>query len=121
MKTASLLLVALAVPSFAFGQWKRLPSLPDQEGFAAPFAGVSHDALIVAGGANFPEKKPWDGGTKVWYDAIFVLEKPEGEWKIAGKLPRPLAYGVSVTHRNSVVCVGGSDSKRHYSDVFRIE
>jgi N-acetylneuraminic acid mutarotase len=28
---------------------------------------------------------------------------------------------VSVTHGNAVVCVGGSDSKRHYSDAFRIE
>jgi N-acetylneuraminic acid mutarotase len=77
--------------------------------------------LFVAGGANFPAKRPWEGGKKVWYDTIFVLDRPNGEWKIAGKLPRPLGYGVSVTHRNGVVCVGGSDANRHYANAFRLE
>ena len=39
-------------------------------------AGVSGGALLVAGGANFPDKKPWQGGTKVWYDTVFVLDEP---------------------------------------------
>lgn len=102
-------------------EWKRLPSLPDKEGFAGSFAGVSNGAMIVAGGANFPDKKPWDGGKKVWHDTVFVLEKPNAKWKIAGKLPRPLGYGVSVTHRTGVVCVGGSDVDRHYADAFRLD
>jgi len=85
------------------------------------FAGVSNGALLAAGGANFPDKKPWEGGKKVWYDKVFVLEKPDGVWKVAGKLPRPLGYGVSVTHGGGVVCVGGSDAERHYEDCFRLE
>ncbi len=103
------------------GDWKPLPPLPDKEGFAGPFAGVSHGALLVAGGANFPEKKPWEGGRKVWYDTIFALDRPDGQWSVAGKLPRPLGYGVSVTHRDRVVCVGGSDAQRHHADAFRLE
>jgi N-acetylneuraminic acid mutarotase len=105
----------------AEGEWRQLPSLPDSEGFAGMYAGVSHGALIVAGGANFPRKKPWEGGTKVWYDTVYVLEKPTARWKVAGKLPRPLGYGVSVTHSNAVICVGGSDHDRHYANVFRLE
>ncbi len=101
--------------------WKRLPSLPDNEGFAGAYAGVSNGALLVAGGANFPGKKPWDGGKKVWYDSVFVLEKPNEEWKHAGTLPRPMGYGISLTHGDGVVCVGGSDADRHYADVFRLE
>ena len=101
--------------------WSKLPSLPDKEGFASMFAGVSGGALLVAGGANFPDKKPWEGGKKVWHDTVFVLEKPDGEWEIAGKLPHPLGYGVSVTWRDSVICVGGSDAELHHSKVFRIE
>src|SRR5580692_4015153 len=58
--------------------WQQLPPLPDREGFATPFDGTSNGALIVAGGANFPEKRPWEGGTKIWYDAIFVLTDPQG-------------------------------------------
>ena len=59
--------------------WDELPPLPPsagqakQPGVAGPFAGVHGDALIVAGGANFPDKMPWEGGTKVWWDDIWVL------------------------------------------------
>jgi N-acetylneuraminic acid mutarotase len=85
------------------------------------FAGVSNGALIVAGGANFPDKRPWEGGKKTWYDTVFVLEKTDGTWKsLAGGLPRRLGYGVSVTHGGGVVCVGGSDIDRHYADAFRL-
>jgi N-acetylneuraminic acid mutarotase len=98
-----------------------LPPLPDNEGVAGTFAGVTHGALVVAGGANFPNKKPWQGGKKVWHDAAYVLDQPGGKWLPAGKLPRPLGYGVSVTHGNAVVCVGGSDAVQHYADAFRLE
>jgi N-acetylneuraminic acid mutarotase len=102
-------------------KWTELPPLPDREGFAGAFAGVSGGTLIVAGGANFPDKKPWEGGKKVWYDRVFVLDRPDGVWKRVGPLPRPLGYGVSVTYRGAVIFVGGSDIERHYSDAFRIE
>ena len=46
--------------------WTELPELPVSLGVAGPFAGVSHDVLIVGGGANFPNGAPWDGGAKVW-------------------------------------------------------
>jgi len=101
--------------------WERLPNLPNEEGIAGAFGGTSNGALLVAGGANFPDAKPWDGGKKVWYDTIFVLKKPDGEWRSAGTLPRPLAYGVSLTHHDAVVCVGGSDANRHYADAFRLQ
>lgn len=98
--------------------WKQLAPVPDAEGFAFAFAGVSHDALLVAGGANFPGKRPWEGGAKVWYDDVFVLESPDGVWRRAGKLPRPNAYGVSFTTSRGVVCAGGGDAKEHLRDVF---
>jgi N-acetylneuraminic acid mutarotase len=119
----TLLLLGLLVPGTGVvaGEWKRLPNIPDREGFAGSFAGVSGGVLLVAGGANFPDRKPWEGGKKVWYDTIFVLDRPDGEWKAAGKLPRRLGYGVAVAYRTGVVCVGGSDADRHYADAFRLE
>ena len=103
-------------------EWEELPPLPDGHiGVAGPFAGVSNDALIVAGGANFPNGYPWDGGEKVWYAEAYVLEKTgDGAyaWRTGFALERPLAYGASVTTEDGVVCIGGCDAERCYADCF---
>lgn len=101
-------------------EFSKLPTLPDREGFAGAFAGVSGGTLIVAGGANFPDKKPWEGGKKVWYDTVFVLKKTKGPWAVAGKLPRPLGYGISVSTKAGLVCIGGSDATQHHTEVFQL-
>jgi SSS family transporter len=96
-----------------------IPPLPDPEGFAGMFAGVSGGALVLAGGANFPEKRPWEeGAQKVWYDHIFVLPEPRAPWQTGFQLPRPLGYGTSVDTDEGIVCIGGGDASRHYADVF---
>ncbi|MBN9694070.1 MAG: galactose oxidase [Verrucomicrobia bacterium] len=100
--------------------WKRLPDLPDQIGVAGAFAGVSGGVLIVAGGANFPDAPPWEGGTKVWHDTIWALEKPGGEWRKAGRLSRPNGYGVSATSRLGLICLGGGDAAQHFSHVWSL-
>jgi len=98
-----------------------MPALPDAEGFAGMFAGVSGETLLVAGGANFPDRRPWEGGTKAWYDSIYALSPGGGEWSQAGKLPRPLAYGVSIQTDRGVLCAGGADAQRHYADAFLMQ
>jgi len=116
---AGLLLGAVRAQAVDVLAWQKLPALPDNLGFAGPFAGVSDDALIVAGGANFPDGRPWTGAQKIWHDRIFVLDRPDGEWRIAdAKLPRPLGYGVSLTTDNGIACLGGSDATNHYADAF---
>ena len=114
------LLILLSLTSTVFAAdlaWKQLPSLPDKEGFAGSFAGVSGGALVVAGGTNFPDKKPWDGGTKAWYDTIYSLESPKGEWRVIGKLPRPNGYGVSITTPDGLLIIGGGNATEHFRDV----
>jgi N-acetylneuraminic acid mutarotase len=113
-------LIALFVSVSARGDWRKLAPIPDDVGVAGAFAGVSGGALIVAGGANFPGKKPWEGGEKVWHDAVYALERPDGRWRVAGRLPRPLGYGVCVTQGGGVVCAGGTDAKGHHADAFRL-
>src|ERR1035441_1318856 len=98
--------------------WSELPPLPDANGFAGPFAGVSGGGLLVAGGANFPKTLPWEGGQKVWYDLVFVLPKPDGKWLFGFRLPRPVGYGVSVTTTRGVLCAGGGDAKESFRDTF---
>jgi N-acetylneuraminic acid mutarotase len=99
--------------------WDTLPAIPDSIGFAGSFAGVANNVLIVAGGSNFPDGgTPWNGGKKVWSDRVFVLEHPDGAWKEAGRLPRPLGYGASISTGKGLICIGGSNAAGHYSDVF---
>lgn len=134
-------LLGVLPTSLAFPQdvWSQKLSIPDREGFASPIAGVSHGALLVAGGANFPDAKPWEGGKKVYYDRIFMLgddktrsdrreAKPlepgsgrAGDWQEVGRLPRPMAYAVSVTWRDRVLCAGGNDQDHVFDDVFAME
>ncbi len=117
-------------------EWSELPQLPPAEGqetqigVAGPFAGVHNDALIVAGGANFPASVPWkklpDGSSpaKVYHDDIFVLVKAgeQNDWVSTNvKLPRPLAYGVSISTADGIICIGGTDGKQCYADVFVIK
>jgi N-acetylneuraminate epimerase len=118
LMSASCALVAAAQD---LGRWDRLPDLPGKLGVAGAFAGVSNGALIVAGGANFPQGMPWQGGKKVWRDAVWVWREGALAFTEAGKLPRPLAYGVSCsTYFGTVACIGGCDEERHYGDTFQL-
>lgn len=102
-------------------QWRSLAPLPDPIGFAGAFAGEANGALVVAGGSNFPGGgKPWNGASKVYSDRIFVLEHVGGHWKEAGKLPKPLGYGASITWKDSLICLGGSNTAGCYTDVYII-
>lgn len=99
-----------------------LPSIPDPIGFAGSFAGVSNGTLLVAGGANFPDGgAPWTGSKKKWHDQIFALESPDGKWKLAGQLPQPLGYGASITWKNALIIIGGSNEKCHTDEVFMLQ
>ncbi len=97
-------------------KWTPLPSLPNTPGVASPFVGISGEALLVAGGANFPDAPPWKNGTKIWHDDVYALI--DHSWRIVGKLPKPTAYGISFQTSQGILCVGGSDSKSHLNDVF---
>lgn len=114
--------VLCALPTAAAAEadllsWEEMPALPDSLGVAGPFVGIHNNALIVAGGANFPQPV-WDND-KVWHDQIHVLTK-DGEtlsWLIGGTLPQVTAYGAAVSTDDGVVCIGGNDSEQTFDDV----
>lgn len=97
--------------------FKALPSLPDTQGLAGMFGGVSDGKLFCMGGANFPDKKPWEGGKKKWYDDIYMLAEGANWVKLKQKLPYPLAYGVSVTCKDKIILIGGNDDTKHSAKV----
>jgi N-acetylneuraminate epimerase len=109
------------IPAFSASAeviWKSLPAIPDNEGFAGSYAGESGGVLIVAGGANFPDRRPWEGGAKIWYDRVFALVPGERQWRRAGTLPCVAGYGASVSLEDGVLLIGGGDAKRNFNDVW---
>ncbi|MEA3365209.1 MAG: hypothetical protein U9Q79_06160 [Candidatus Hydrogenedentes bacterium] len=103
-------------------KWSELPPIPNPEGVAGPFVGVHNDALIVAGGANFPNKPRWETD-KVWHADTYVLVK-RGDgytWLTPAPLPAPRAYGAAVSTPHGVLCMGGNDAITTYADVFLLQ
>jgi len=96
-------------------KWNQLPPLPDSTiGFAGAFSGVAGGAMLVAGGANFPQGLPWetkaDGSAppKIYYRDIWVLPAKDASWKKAeAALPAAAAYGVSLPAPGGLLCIGG--------------
>ena len=88
---------------------KTLPPIPDAayaKGVSAPFCGVLDGTLIVAGGANFPEKSLLEGGPKRVYKDIWAL-KADG-WERIGELPDSTAYGATFSLPGRLILAGGS-------------
>jgi len=99
--------------------WKKISSVPDAGdaktslGLAGAINGVNNDVLIVAGGSNFHNKLPWEGGKKVYYDKIFVLQKNgyEYSWNknVKSVLPQSIAYCGNTSTPSGIVYVGGEN------------
>ena len=91
-----------------------LPSLPAQNdsiaslGYAGMLGGISNGVLVVAGGANFPNGLPWQGGKKEWSKNIYIFEN--NTWRLSTKeLPVPMAYSASVLIDKGILCIGGNN------------
>ena len=92
------------------------------KGVSAAFAGMAGGQVIMAGGCNFPDVPAADGGKKRFYDYVVSLENigDTPKWRHVGHLPSPVAYGVSVTTADGVVCAGGMTPNDAVSDVSRL-
>ena len=99
-------------------QWKVATELPadsgmqHSKGFAGPVTGISKNVLIVAGGANFPDAMPWEGGKKKYYDEGYIYNRIKGKLVLTEKrftLPTPLAYAASCTTPNGLFFAGGEN------------
>ena len=99
-------------------EWKTIAALPSFNnqsksiGVAGPIVGVINNKLIVAGGANFPDKLPWQGGKKAYYNNISIFKKDKGEvleQLIASKLPDNIAYAANCISPLGIVYAGGEN------------
>ncbi|GBF18050.1 sodium/glucose cotransporter [Arenibacter sp. NBRC 103722] len=112
-------------------EYSHFPNLPPntgqkvQPGLAGAYTGIDDDFLIVAGGANFPDKLPWEGGTKTYYDEIFILKKKTDgtfQWETNSKrIPFSSGYGGAISTNRGLLCFGGNNSDSTISDSWFID
>ena len=112
-------------------KFEPVPSLPpnagyeNQPGLAGVYTGIDDDHLIVAGGANFPNGLPWEGGPKTYHDGIFVLMKNENgqfNWTRSEViLAQKSAYGGAVSTNHGLLCFGGNTEDSIISEAWYID
>lgn len=100
-------------------KWKVAAVLPTSNGqskslgFAGAINGINKNVLIVAGGANFPDRMPWEGGKKYYSNEVYVLEKQGKDFvwnkKVKSTLPEAIAYCGSTSTDEGIVYAGGEN------------
>lgn len=94
-----------------------------QEGLSGSFFGKQGEWFILAGGANFPNGKPWEGGAKTFSDKIFVFAEKDGHFELQGNtehLPSGAAEGAYVSTAKGLLCIGGQNKDGLTDEVFMI-
>ena len=111
-------------------QWKiagKLPASAGQHkpmGFAGPVAGINNDVLIVAGGANFPNGMPWQGGKKKYYNDVYVYRRRKEKLVRQSKtyeLSSAIAYAASCSTPAGILYAGGENEQGISNKVIRLQ
>ncbi|MDO4642656.1 MAG: N-acetylneuraminate epimerase [Cardiobacteriaceae bacterium] len=103
--------------------WQTLPNLisekknEQQEGLAGAYAGYSGNYYLLAGGANFSGARAryesgkyyaHQGLDKVTHTTIYALQ--DKHWSIAGDLPQPAGYGITLNYDGKMILIGGKNN-----------
>lgn len=80
-------------------------------GLAGPVTGMLGNKLLVAGGANFPGKMPWDGGTKQYATQAYIYQLEDGARTLLGEseLKDTVAYPGNCTVGSVLYIAGGEN------------
>lgn len=85
---------------------------PSALGVAGPVTGIVGNYLVIAGGANFPDSMPWEGGLKKYYNDISLFTG-NGDSLLfvssAVHLPENVAYSASVSTSKGILYAGGEN------------
>lgn len=105
---------------------KIIGTMPDIEsgyqlGVSACYAATAEGRMLLAGGCNFPETSAAEGGKKRYYKGIYSSPTSTVlQWEKVGELPEASAYGVSLSHGNSLIIVGGMNENGPHGEAYMI-
>lgn len=101
-------------------QYAQLPSFSQvaDVGVAGAFAGTIGDRLYVMCGTCFPNYTKSDYGEKFYSNEILEYDMGQKRWnQISETFPNARSYGVSLTVPEGILCIGGNDGLKVFSDV----
>ena len=110
--------------------WESVAELPPLNrqpkalGIAGPVCGIDQNKLIVAGGANFPDSMPWQGGKKKYYNTVYVYEKKDSKITLLQQqfaLPFNIAYAACCSTPSGIVVAGGENETGISKKVFLLQ
>lgn len=105
--------------------WQLAGKLPadgeEHKGVAGAVTGWYNNILMVAGGANFPDALPWEGGKKKYHNEIFLFEKVNQHFLsivTQYKLSIPIAYAANCITKYGIAAIGGENETGLLADAF---
>lgn len=107
--------------------WLEGGALPEKDGkphigVAGPLTGILNNRLVIAGGANFPQGMPWDGGKKTYQKEVYIF-KIESAGKLILEMTKPfadsIAYSANAAADGYIYSVGGERNGVATADVWR--
>ena len=104
---------------------KKVAEIPasGHDGVAGAFIGTIGSRVIIAGGSDFSDKKPWEGGSKTYFDNIYILENNNGNYSCRlseQKLPTALANGCCTSSGQILYCFGGYNGDGRSDTVYSL-
>ncbi len=96
--------------------WENLTDLPHAADQA--FFGLHNRVLILAGGVTAAAPDRANLSDRIWIKTLPSDANTTTQWRQAGSLNRPAAFGASVSTPHGLLCIGGADFEECLSDVF---
>lgn len=98
---------------------KDLPNV----GLSGTVCGVIGNELLIGGGNNFPAGLPWEGGSKKYYDDVFVyrVKKDTLLYTSSFKLPFNVAYAAISHSPGKIIYAGGENETGAITNVYCIQ
>ena len=109
--------------------WKQSGVLPVQPnglhhmGLSGVVLGVVGDQIIIAGGNNFPEGLPWEGGIKKYYKRVIVYNNQKDTLlnTFTFNLPANVAYAAVAQLKDGIFYAGGENENGPLSSAYLIK
>lgn len=109
--------------------WKQSGVLPVQPnglihmGLSGVVSGVVGDQIIIAGGNNFPEGLPWEGGIKKYYKRVIVYNNQKDTLlnTFTFNLPANVAYAAVAQLKDGIFYAGGENENGPLSSAYFIK